>query len=248
MTNENTEIIEKTDQDKRKLADIARDQIFAGVPEVQQAIAITMANRYGLDPVLKHVQPLKFGQKWQSYITKAGLLHVAHQSGQLAGFSFQVERSENPITGKPDVSCTCTVHRKDMEHPISSTVWLSEYRSGNPGPWQSHTNEMLKKVALVSAFRMAFDVSIPAIEEMDRVHEIENLPAIRPKPAIGEKFPETIEWVQGLDCDKISLTEFAVDYCKDNGILRNKRDNVWSYIPLEVAQDFYFTLTGNASE
>ncbi|MDY6388257.1 MAG: RecT family recombinase, partial [Fibrobacter sp.] len=56
-----------------------------------------------------------------------------------------------------EVSCVCTVYRKDRAHPIREEVYFDEYDQGN-SMWQSKPRTMLKKVAIVSAFRKAFPI------------------------------------------------------------------------------------------
>ena len=53
------------------------------------------------------------------------------------------------------MSCICTVYRKDRAHPTREEVFFDEYNKGND-MWIQKPRTMLKKVAIVSAFRKAF--------------------------------------------------------------------------------------------
>ena len=52
---------------------------------IETQVVVAVAGRYGLDPLLKHVIGIRSGGEIRPYITRDGLLHVAHASGQLDG-------------------------------------------------------------------------------------------------------------------------------------------------------------------
>lgn len=59
------------------------------------------------------------------------------------------------IIPKGTCSCVCTVYRKDRNHPVVEEVFFDEYDQGN-SMWQTKPRTMLKKCAIVAAFRKAF--------------------------------------------------------------------------------------------
>lgn len=116
--------------------------------------AVAVARTYNLDPVLKHVIVIPKGGV---YITRDGLLHVAHRSGQLDGIV--VEQDPTLIDG--EWVAKVTVHRKDMRHGFT---YVGRYPAN--GSNKQYAPEMAMKAAEAHALRRAFDVTgIPAIDE-----------------------------------------------------------------------------------
>lgn len=123
-------------------------------PRSQAVVAV--AQRYDLDPLLKHVIVIPKGGV---YITRDGLLHVAHRSGQLDGIVVEQEPTLSE-DGKEWVS-RVSVYRKDMGHPFT---FPGRYpvNGGN----RDYAQEMALKAAEAHALRRAFDVTgLPALDE-----------------------------------------------------------------------------------
>ena len=117
----------------------------------QRELAINIAQRYELDLMLKHLVLIE----GRPYITRDGLLHIAHRSGQFDGME----------TTAPEVidgywRSTCAVYRKDMSRPFTYTG-----RYPTTGGNTKYAPEMAVKVGEVMALRRAFDVSAPVVEE-----------------------------------------------------------------------------------
>lgn len=138
------------DEKARKLALLKAVGLDRVAPE-QREIAVNIANRYELDLLLKHVVLVD----GRPYITRDGLLHVAHRSGQLDGIDVT-----KPVLEGDFWTATCSVYRKDMSRPFT---YHGRYpaKGGNA----RFAPEMAVKVAEVMALRRAFDVSAPAVEE-----------------------------------------------------------------------------------
>ena len=117
----------------------------------QRELALNIAKRYELDLLMKHLVMIE----GRPYITRDGLLHVAHRSGQLDG----METSE-PAIVDAFWRATCSVYRKDMGHPFTYTG-----RYPTTGGNAKFAPEMAVKVAEVMALRRAFDVAAPTAEE-----------------------------------------------------------------------------------
>ena len=122
-----------------------------------------MANKYNLDPLLKQIWAVKFGDSpAQIYAGRDGFLEIAHRSGHFDGMETKVEYSED---GRP-VSATCIVHRNDMAHPFVVTALFKEYSTGK-NLWVTKPSIMISKCSESMALRKAFSVSgIYAPEEM----------------------------------------------------------------------------------
>lgn len=162
------------------------------------AQALVLAcQRYDLDPILRHALLIeeKKGDK-RLYVTRDGLLHVAHRSDQLDG----IEVLEQGETDTHHVA-RVAVHRKDMSKPF---VYVGRYPKMRPSfEWYTKADggrakrkvgdephpygpEMAVKCAEAMALRRAFDVSLSAVEEMWDRQDI----AAQPAPqAIGKESP-----------------------------------------------------------
>ncbi len=117
---------------------------------------VAVCQRYGLDPVLKHVVVIPKGGV---YLTRDGLLHIAHRSGQLDGIVVEQEptRSED---GREWVA-RVAVYRKDMRHPFT---FPGRYPAS--GGNAAYAPEMALKAAEAHALRRAFDVNgLPTLDE-----------------------------------------------------------------------------------
>ena len=137
-------------EDKRKLALLKAVGLDRLTPE-QRELALHIADRYELDLLLKHVVMIE----GRPYITRDGLLHIAHRSKQLDG----IETTDAKII-EGFWRSTCSVYRKDMTRPFTYTG-----RYPTSGGNQKYAPEMAVKVGEVMALRRAFDVSAPVVEE-----------------------------------------------------------------------------------
>ena len=116
---------------------------------------MAVCDRYKLDPILKHVIVLPKGGV---YVTRDGLLHVAHMSGQLDGIVLD-EQGENEAEWWAEVS----VYRKDMRFPFKFRGRYSKH-----GANKAYGPEMALKCAESLALRRAFDITgLPVLEERD---------------------------------------------------------------------------------
>lgn len=76
-------------------------------PETQALLLV--CQRYGLDPVMRHIVLID----GRPYVTRDGLLHVAHMSGQLGGMEV-IEETETDTEWTARVA----IHRTDMPRPF----------------------------------------------------------------------------------------------------------------------------------
>lgn len=138
---------------------------------------MVVCERYKLDPILKHVIVIPKGGV---YVTRDGLLHVAHMSGQLDGIVME-EQGENDAEWWAEVS----VYRKDMRFPFKFRGRYSKH-----GANKAYGPEMALKCAEALALRRAFDITgLPVLEERDaaapaRVNTERLTPKTAPKPAV----------------------------------------------------------------
>jgi len=146
---------------------------------------VAVCERYGLDPVLKHIIVLPKGG---AYITRDGYLHIAHKSGQLDGIVLEEQGTDDG-----EHWAIVAVYRKDMSHPF-------RYRGrySMTGHNKQYGPEMAVKNAEVQALRRAFDVAgLPAADEQ------------QPRPAtvstahLAPPTPDTTDDVVDFDTGEI---------------------------------------------
>ena len=150
MTTETMPVTTQSTDEKRGIALLKAVGLDKLAPE-QRELALHIANRYDLDLLLKHLVIIE----GRAYITRDGLLHVAHRSGVFDG----IEVTPAVLDGGFWRS-TASVWRKDMGRAFTYPGRYPE--AGNN---RKYGPEMAIKVAEVMALRRAFDVSAPAAEE-----------------------------------------------------------------------------------
>ncbi len=112
-------------------------------PKAQAALLV--CQRYGLDPLLRHVQLIQ----GSIYVTRDGFLHVAHQSGVLDGLEL-LEEGETDTYYWAKVA----VYRKDMTHAFVATARCRKNEKTFADPWDQAIVRAERR-----ALKRAFDVS-----------------------------------------------------------------------------------------
>jgi hypothetical protein len=140
----------------------------------QRQLAIAIAERYGLDLMLKHLVLIE----GRPYVTRDALLHIAHRSGQFDGIEVTT-----PTAVDGYWRCSATVYRRDMSHPFTYPGRYPE-KGGNA----KFAEEMAIKVAESMALRRAFNVAAPVVEERWDTEPEYQPPA--PKPTLAERAAE----------------------------------------------------------
>ena len=128
--------------------------------EVATQALVQICNRYGFDPLLKHVVLIGSKGSKNTYVTRDGLLHLAHKSQQLDGLAVLEEWDD-----ETEWCAVVEVYRKDMSHPFRYRGRYSKH-----GQNKQYGPEMAVKCAEVMALRRAFDVALPTIEEQWDTH------------------------------------------------------------------------------
>ena len=162
---ENTEL-----ESKEKVALIKR--MFAkGANDDEFALLLELSKRYNLDPFKKQIFYIP---GTGILVSHAGMIHIAHQSGNWAGmktFIITKDGEEKLIADDPRniAGAVCYVYRKDWIEPLIHAVTFREYfkpsRSNYPSAWEKMPETMVKKVAEAGALRRAFDLGGLYIEE-----------------------------------------------------------------------------------
>jgi hypothetical protein len=123
--------------------------INANDPKAQALLLV--CQKYGLDPLLKHVVLVS----GNIYVTRDGLLCVAHRSGQLDGIVVEEHGSD-----QTHFWAAVSVFRKDMSKPFR---YVGRYPKA--GANKNFGPEMAVKCGEVMALRRAFNVALCAQEE-----------------------------------------------------------------------------------
>lgn len=216
-------LVTRTPDDERQLA-LLRAVGFDKLNEAQRELALAIANRYDLDPMLRHLVMIE----GKPYITRDGLLHVAHKSKQLDGI--EVTDPVKTDDGK-HWTVKASVYRKDMSRPFA-------YSGRYPvdGKNRVFAPEMAVKVAEVMALRRAFDVAAPVIEERWDVDDATVAPAAEPV-SLADKIAQRAESIQvAPQPEEPTETAGPVEAFLDTVDALNRVTEAVLVAPMEVAE------------
>ncbi len=211
---ENLPSTTQTTDEKRQLALLKAIGLDRAAPE-QREIALHIANRYDLDLLLKHLVLIE----GRPYITRDGLLHIAHRSGVLDGIETTVPEIVND-----EWRVSCSVYRKDMSRPFT---YAGRYptKGGNA----KFAPEMATKVAESMALRRAFDVAAPTQDERWDL-EVAVPPA--PTPTLAETARAKAEAVGGADVREPAPEAATVASSASGDVLTEaESEAIWTAIP-----------------
>ena len=195
-------------------------------PKVQALVLV--CQQYGLDPVLKHAVLIS----GNLYVTRDGLLAVAHRDGRLDGITVE-EEGENDQEWWAKVS----VHVKGQAHPYT-------YRGRYPkaGQQKRYGPEMAVKCAEVMALRRAFGVTgISTVEEQWDAHDdaIAAEVVVAPSPADplvdADAVEELVGWLSGMG-DPQARKEAKAQFVQQFGLPANLRRSQYDDAEAWVAQ------------
>ena len=112
------------------------------------------------------------------YVTRDGLLHIAHNSGQLDGI--EIDSAVLTDDGK-EWQSRAVVWRKDMSRPFTMG---GRYPAG-----RKNSQEMAEKVAEARTLKRAFDVAIATDDER---HQHDDRPAAAPRVTAADIVPPVV--------------------------------------------------------
>ena len=133
---------------------------FVSPTDGQIMALLVVSNQYGLNPWLKEIYA--YPDKCGGIIPVVGVdgwARIINTNPQYDGVDFEQDAD----------MCTCTIHRKDRNHPTRITEYMVECR-GSGGPWSTHPYRMLRHKALIQCARMAFGFG--GIYEQDEAERI----------------------------------------------------------------------------
>lgn len=171
--------IATTNEENKVTQDLLLDYLKTmnkGLNEQQTKQFLAVAGTFGLNPWKREVYAVTFKNKdgstdmsivtgYETYIKRAELnpnydgfeieFKGGFKRGKVTKSSKNGSWQVDALVPDGEVSCICTVYRKDRAHPTREEVFFDEYNKGND-MWIQKPRTMLKKVAIVSAFRKAF--------------------------------------------------------------------------------------------
>ncbi|ABD48929.1 putative RecT family single-strand annealing protein [Streptococcus phage M102AD] len=184
--------------DGNTLRDFVDPQNKATPQELQALLAIVKGRN--LNPFTKEVYFIKYGSApAQIVVSKEAIMKRAEENPNFDGFEagIVVETKEGAIErltgtiapkGAKLRGGWCKVYRKDRSHAIETDADFAYYNKGK-NLWEKMPALMIRKVAIVSAFREAFSESVGGLytaEEMQRETQAE-VRARKMKEAYEEK-------------------------------------------------------------
>jgi hypothetical protein len=113
-------------------------------------VLAALSRKYDLDPLLNEVAVIGTKQGLRPYITRDGLLSIAHRSGQFDGMT-----TDDLHEGEHGWGATVTVWRKDMSHGFTYSAGCGR---NEPQAQQGHGPEMALARAERRALHRAFNV------------------------------------------------------------------------------------------
>ena len=123
---------------------------------------VLLCRRYRLDPLLGHIELITVrGGKARPYITRDGLLEIAHRSGHLDGIVVDEQRRNTTGDGW---TAYVSVWRNDMGHPFT---YGAQCKDTEPQAKDGHGPEMALARAERRALKRAFNVAAYDSDEFD---------------------------------------------------------------------------------
>ena len=175
------------------------------VPSREEFAAfLLVAKEYNLNPITREIYafPAK-GGGIVPIVSIDGWVNLVNSHGQCDGFDFEMEHDGNNNL----VSCTCRIYRKDRNHPVVVTEYLSECIRETI-PWKMK-HRMLRHKAMIQAARYAFGFSGVYDEDEGRaIAEARDINPVRvPSPSeIIEADEEEIATLGGTSPDYGTVT------------------------------------------
>lgn len=134
-----------------------QETVCKGATAAQFKMFVEVCKATGLNPWLKEI--------W--YVPGVGVmagrdayLRRANENPMFDGMTTAVERDAQGIP----IKATCTVWRKDRNHPIVCEAYYNEYKKSSQ-VWQTYKSAMISKVAEVLALKRSFAINGVVTEE-----------------------------------------------------------------------------------
>lgn len=166
------------------------------------AAFLMVAHEHGLNPVTREIYAFpKKGGGIQPIVGIDGWMNLINSNPQFDGMQF-----DDSFDDKGNLtSITCSIYRKDRQHPTSVTEYMEECARSTE-PWQKWPARMLRHKAAIQCARYAFGFAgIIDPEEAERSPDVETGEVMAPAPQIEETPEDTVE------ADEFDAAQFFED-------------------------------------
>ena len=148
-----------------KMLECLKATAFRGQVSNEQMMALcVVADQYGLNPWTKEIYA--FPDKNNGIVPVVGVdgwARIINEHPQFDGVEL--------VDAEDGASCTCTIYRKDRQHPTTVTEYMAECKR-QTAPWGSHPRRMLRHKTLIQCARIAFGYAgIYDQDEAERILE-----------------------------------------------------------------------------
>jgi phage recombination protein Bet len=120
------------------------------VSPAQMTALMVVANQYGLNPWTREIYAFPDKGGIVPIVGVDGWARIINSNPQFDGMEFRTEEDGGKLK-----SCSCTIYRKDRNHPVTVTEFFIECRR-DTSPWKTHPSRMLRHKAMIQAARLAF--------------------------------------------------------------------------------------------
>lgn len=193
------------------LVAVLKATAFKGnVSDAQMSALLIVSQQYGLNPWCKEIYA--FPDQNNGIVPVVGLdgwARIVNSHPMFDGMDFEQD----------DESCTCIMYRKDRNHPIKVTEYMSECKRAVK-PWQTHPKRMLRHKAMIQCARIAFGyVGIFDVDEAERI--VEERPSMKNMGAAevvdksptkevldGAGFSDALQAIREGNYDPVSMRGF----------------------------------------
>lgn len=133
---------------------LAKSIIPNGAKPEEIVTFMAIAKQYRLNPITKEIYAFAKGGGVQPIVSIDGWLKIINSHPQFNGMEF----SDHLAADGSLQSVTCRIFRKDRDHPVEVTEYMSECRR-DTAPWNQWPSRMLRHKATIQAARYAFGFS-----------------------------------------------------------------------------------------
>ena len=144
-------VAERYGVDPDKMLATLKATAFRGAGEItneQMMALLIVADAHGLNPWLRELYAFPSRNGIVPIVGVDGWARIINSRPEFNGMSFTQD----------DKQCTCTMYRKDREHPVVVTEYHDECVR-NTEPWKTHPKRMLRHKSMIQAARLAFSLT-----------------------------------------------------------------------------------------
>lgn len=177
-----------------EIIDVLKKTAFKGdVSDAQMGALLVVANQYGLNPWVKEIYAFPDKGSIVPVVGVDGWARIVNDHPQFNGAEFDIADDGSKVT--------CTIYRKDREHPTRVTEYLAECKRETQ-PWKSHPRRMLRHKAFMQCGRLAFGFT--GIYDRDEAESIveKDMGAAQQVPRTAQQFAEQAKPQPAAEVDR----------------------------------------------